>query len=37
VRAIHNEYDGHARAARRLAEAHFDARLVLGRLLEELG
>jgi hypothetical protein len=27
----------HARAARRLAETHFDARYVLGRLLEELG
>ena len=30
-------YDRHTRAARRLAEAEFDSRLVLGRLLEELG
>jgi len=37
VRAIRNGYDIHARAARRLAEEYFDARRVLGRLLDELG
>jgi hypothetical protein len=37
VRAIRNGYDQHARAARRLAEEHFDARRVLGGLLDELG
>jgi len=30
-------YPDHARAARRLAEEEFDSRIVLGRLLEELG
>ncbi len=37
VREILSRSSDHARAARRLAEAHFDARYVLGRLLEELG
>ncbi len=37
VRDIQRDYPRHASAARRLAEKHFDARLVLGRLLEELG
>ncbi len=37
VREILRDYPRHARAARHLAEAHLDARLVLGRLLEELG
>ena len=34
---IIGDYATHARAARRLAEREFDARLVLTRLLEELG
>ena len=34
---IQADYPSQARAARRLAEAEFDSRLVLGRLLEELG
>jgi hypothetical protein len=37
VRAIERDYNRHAHAARSLAEQHFDARLVLGQLLEELG
>jgi hypothetical protein len=37
VRAIQGSYPKHARAARGLAEEEFEARRVLGRLLEELG
>lgn len=37
VSAILQDYPRHAGAARRIAETHFDARIVLGRLLEELG
>ena len=37
VEAIHSDYRAHAEAARRLAETEFDARIVLSRLLEELG
>jgi len=36
VRTIRSSYALHARAARRIAEAHFDARRVLGRLMEEV-
>jgi hypothetical protein len=36
VRSICEDPVGHARAARSLAESHFDARRVLRRLLEEL-
>jgi hypothetical protein len=35
--AILSDYPAHAGAARRLAETEFDARIVLSRLLEELG
>jgi hypothetical protein len=34
---ILRDYEHHSRAARRLAEEHFDSRQVLSRLLEELG
>lgn len=37
VNEICSRYAEHAQAARRLAETQFEARLVLGRLLEELG
>jgi hypothetical protein len=37
VREILDDPVGHSRAARRLAERELDARIVLGRLLEELG
>jgi hypothetical protein len=37
VEEILEDYSRHASAARRIAETHFDARVVLGRLLEELG
>jgi hypothetical protein len=37
VDAIQGDYPDQARAARRLAEEEFDARVVLTRLLEELG
>ncbi len=37
AKAILDDYPRHARAARRLAESEFDARIVLSRLLEELG
>jgi hypothetical protein len=37
VETILDDYRTHAGAARRLAEAEFDARIVLSRLLEELG
>jgi hypothetical protein len=39
VAAVHDvraDPAGHARAARELAEAHFDSDLVLGRLLDRL-
>jgi hypothetical protein len=36
VEAICRDYSRHARAARALAEKHFDSRKVLGRLLNEL-
>ena len=35
LRRLDHDYSGHCRAARAIAEEHFDARLVLGRLLEE--
>ena len=37
VEEIWGNYDHHARAARDLAEAYFDSKLVLGRLLDQLG
>jgi hypothetical protein len=37
VEALERDYEGHARAARRLAEAYFDSDKVLGRLVESLG
>jgi hypothetical protein len=37
VREILGDVQGHSRAARRLAERELDARIVLGRLVEELG
>jgi hypothetical protein len=37
VERILSDYPAQARAARRLAETEFDARIVLSRLLEELG
>jgi hypothetical protein len=37
VERIRADFAGHARAARRLAETHLDARLVLSRLLDQLG
>jgi hypothetical protein len=37
VQKIEAGYEQHSRAARRLAETEFDARLVLARLVEELG
>ncbi len=37
VERISRDYDRHARAARRLAEEHFDSDQVLGRLLAKLG
>ena len=37
IRALRHDYAYHARAARALAEEHFDSRMVLGRLLEQLG
>ena len=36
VASIRRRYDEHAAAARALAESHFDSRIVLGRLLEEV-
>jgi hypothetical protein len=36
VEAIERDYERHSAAARALAEEHFDARVVLGRLLERL-
>lgn len=35
--ALDSNYAAHAAAAREIAESHLDARLVLGRMLEELG
>jgi hypothetical protein len=37
AQAILSDYRAHAAAARRMAETEFDARIVLSRLLEELG
>jgi hypothetical protein len=37
VESVNGDYDAHCRAARALAEEHFDARKVLPRLLETLG
>jgi hypothetical protein len=37
IDAINDDYDGHARAARALAEEHFDSDKVLPRLLEQIG
>jgi len=37
VQEILRDYPRHASAARQIAETHFDARVVLDRLLEELG
>jgi hypothetical protein len=37
VEQISADYETHARAARRLAEQQFDARIVLARMLEEVG
>jgi hypothetical protein len=34
LRALSDDYEAHCRAAREIAEAYFDARHVLGRLLE---
>lgn len=36
VRAVSESYAHHARAARRIAEEHFDSDLVIGKLLEDL-
>jgi hypothetical protein len=35
--ALASDYEAHAAAARGVAEAHLDSRIVLGRLLQELG
>lgn len=35
--AVVADYESHCRAARRVAEQHFDSDIVLGRLLEQLG
>jgi hypothetical protein len=37
VRSVERDYEHHAAAARRIAEDHFDARIVLGSLLERVG
>lgn len=37
IAAINSDYARHCRAARRHAEAHFDAKIVLGNLLNEVG
>lgn len=34
---IAGDYERHCRAARRLAEAHFDADIILGRFIEQVG
>lgn len=37
LKAIHEDYDEHSRAARAIAERHFDSRRVLADLLERVG
>jgi len=37
VEEIRSDYDGHSRAARRLAEEFFDSDMVLAELLSALG
>jgi hypothetical protein len=37
VEALERDYEGHAQAARRLAETCFDSDKVLSRLVESLG
>jgi hypothetical protein len=37
IAEIRSDWEGHSRAARAIAEEHFDSRKVLGRLLSELG
>ena len=37
IEAVRRDYAAHARAAREIAETHFDARLVLARLLDAVG
>jgi hypothetical protein len=37
ARAIADDYAAHCRAARMIAEEHFDSNKVLGRLLAEIG
>ncbi len=37
IRAINADYAAHARAARQIAERHFDSELVLGSILERAG
>ena len=37
IEAIDSDYDRHARAAAELAREHFDAEVVLGRLLADAG
>jgi hypothetical protein len=37
IAEIRSDWDGHSRAARAIAEEHFDSRKVLRRLLSELG
>jgi hypothetical protein len=37
IEAISSDYEHHARAAREVAEACFDSKRVLSRLLEEVG
>jgi hypothetical protein len=37
IEAIESDYPAHAKAARRIAEEHFDSDLVLGSLLERVG
>jgi hypothetical protein len=37
IEAINSDYAGHCRAARELAEEHFDARKVAGKMLADLG
>jgi hypothetical protein len=37
ITAVEGDYARHARAARRVAEEHFDARIVLRSMLQPLG
>jgi hypothetical protein len=37
VQAIVGEYERHSRAAREVAETHFDADVVLGTFLDQIG